>query len=124
MENTHNQLNQLDKLDDRVTRLEERLHDEIGSLHIKIDSLSAMISKALLDSSRHACPSPGSCVPLSISVRTLETAHRDTVQRMDRIDARMMEMERWQGRMIGGLALLMTLLTLFAPSIRKLLNLD
>jgi hypothetical protein len=37
---------------------------------------------------------------------------------------RMMDLEKWQGRMLGGIAVLMIVLTLFGESLRQLLRLS
>jgi hypothetical protein len=115
---------QIDKLDDRVTRLEDRTNTEIVAIHAKLDSLLTLITKAQVDVAKTVCPAPGSCVLLGESLRSTIAAHNATMLRVERLELRMMEIEKWQGRWFGGVAVLMTLLTLFAPFIRQLFNLE
>ena len=115
---------QIDKLEDRVTRLEDRTQTDIVAIHAKLDSLLTIINKALVDGAKNACPSPGACVTLAVDLRNQIVAHNATMLRVERLELRILDMEKWQGRTIGAIAVLITLLTLFAPLIRKLFNLE
>ena len=115
---------QIDKLDERVTRLEDRTQTEIVAIHGKLDSMLAILNKAMVDGAKNACPSPGACITLGVDLRNQIVAHNATMLRVERLELRILDMEKWQGRTIGAIAVLITLLTLFAPLIRKLFNLE
>lgn len=112
------------QLEGRVDRLEDRYQTDVVAIHSKLDSLQTLISKSLVETAKTACPAPGSCIVLGESLKATIAAHNATMLRVERLELRMMEIERWQGRLFGGCAVLMTLLTLFAPAIRKLLHLE
>ena len=63
------------------------------------------------------CPSPGSCVPLAVSVREL-------LARNDGLNTRVMKLESWQAWITGIGAAAVLLVTVFGPAIRKALNIE
>lgn len=115
---------QIERLDDRVTRLEDRTNQEIVAIHSKLDSLLVLINKTMVENAKAACPSPGACIALGETLKATVAAHNATMLRVERLELRMMELEKWQGRLFGGVSVLVTLLTLFAPVIRKLFGLE
>jgi hypothetical protein len=116
---------QIERLDDRVTRLEDRTNQEIVAIHTKLDALLTLNTNAQVEVAKKPdCPSPGACIVLGESLKATIAAHNATMLRVERLELRMLEIEKWQGRMFGGVAVLMTLLTLFAPMIRQLFNLE
>jgi hypothetical protein len=114
---------QIDLLEERVTRLEERTNQEIVSIHSKLDVLSNLINRSLVESAKVACPSPGACITLSEKLQNTIAAHNATMLRVERLELRIMDMERWQNRTLGAVAILMIALTLFGPAIRHLFRL-
>ncbi len=116
---------QIDKLEDRVTRLEDRTETNIVAIHTKLDSLLTLINGLMVDTAKKPeCPSPGACISLGVELKNQIVAHNSTMLRVERLELRILDMEKWQGRTIGAIAVLITLLTLFAPAIRKLFNLE
>ena len=115
---------QIEQLDNRVTRLEERTDSEISAIHSKLDALVTAVNKSIVRSVKSECPAPGSCLVLSEQLKAQVSAHNATMLRVERLELRMLEGEKWQGKVIGGVCVLMTLLTLFAPTIRQLLRLE
>lgn len=126
---------QLEKLDDRVTRLEERTNAEVIALHAKLDTKIAgictkldemltILNNSLVANAKNSCPSPGACIGLGVELKAHIVAHNATMLRVERLELRMMDMEKWQGRLLGGLSVVMVVLTLFGPALRKLLNLE
>lgn len=113
-----------DRLETRVDRLEDQYREDIAAIHAKLDSVVAAINGALVSSAKHACPAPGACVGLSAELKATITAHNATMLRVERLELRILDIEKWQWRMIGALSLTIVVLTLFAPTIRKLLNLE
>jgi hypothetical protein len=115
---------QIEQLDNRVTRLEERTDSEISSIHAKLDALVTAVNKSIVTSVKSQCPAPGSCLVLAEQIKTQMSYLTATTSRVERLELRMLDGEKWQGKVIGGLCVLMTLLTLFAPMIRQLFRLE
>ena len=115
---------QIDLLEERVTRLEEQTRNDIVLIHTKLDKLLAAINDAAISSAKHSCPSPGACIGLGADLRNQVVLLNANTLRVERLELRMMELEKWQGRLFGGATVIMTVLTLFAPALRKLFNLE
>jgi len=115
---------QIERLEGRVDRLEDLYRADIVAIHAKLDALVASVSASILDVSKTACPAPGSCLVLGESLKAVIAAHNATMLRVERLELRIMEIERWQYRLFGGVAVLVTGLTIFAPAIRKFFNLE
>lgn len=142
---------QIEKLDDRVTRLEEAYRADIITLHAKIDGLTTLLNQSLVANAKQACPSPGACIVLSEKLTAQVSAHNATMLRVERLelqiieqglerkelitrqnateeftkqDARIKELEKWQGRLIGAFSLMMIALTIFGPTLRKFFKLE
>lgn len=114
----------LELLESRVDRVEAQYRSDIGEIHRKIDALSALVSKSFVESAKNACPSPGLCLTLNETVKGQIAIQNSTMLRVERLEIRILAMEKWQGRIIGGMAILVFLLTIFAPAIRKMLSLE
>ena len=115
---------QIEKLEDRVTRLEDRTNSEIVAIHTKLDALLTLVNKAMVESAKHTCPAPGSCLVIGESLKSTITAHNATMLRVERLELRMMDIERWQGKLLGGIAVIIGAATLFGPVLRKFLKLE
>jgi hypothetical protein len=113
---------QIEQLDNRVTRLEDRTETEITAIHAKLDSLVTLLNSHMVSAVKRECPSPGACVGLSENLKTHISYLTATTARVERLELRMMDLEKWQGRMLGGVAVLMVLLTLFGENIRHILR--
>jgi hypothetical protein len=88
----------IEKLEDRVTRLELSIESKLAMIFEKVNQLS-------LDSVKNACPSPGSCVTLSKELdhacvkfsKELEHAivsHNATMLRVERMELKLLEIDR------------------------------
>lgn len=110
-----------------LTNLERRLNktDEyLAALNVKIDILTALLNSHFIEvAKKPQCPSPGQCVALSYELKTVIASHEKTMQKVLNLETRILAVEKWQARMIGGIALLMVFLTLFGPNIRSMFNL-
>jgi hypothetical protein len=114
---------QIEHLDNRVTRLEERYLADLSSIHAKIDGLVAILNRSMVDQASKSCPAPGSCIGLGESLKSLIINHNATMLRVERLELRMMDAEKWQSRIMGGFSIAVVILTLFGPTIRKLFGL-
>ena len=112
------------RLESCVDRIEDDLSKEMERLSVKIDALGACINNHLISAAKSHCPAPGSCVSLSSDLRHVILSHDSTMKKVIYLEGRILSIEKWQSRTMGGLAVLMILLTLFAPSIRQLLRLE
>ena len=100
----------IDKLEERVNRIDDSIWTELKSINEKLTLLQ--VSEA-----KNHCPVPGKCL-------TLDTALGSAVLRIERLELALIDIDRWRNRMMGGLALVVLIATLFGPSIRKLLRLE
>ena len=98
------------RLDARVGKLEDDIWNELKGIRVTLTAIQ--VSQA-----GNHCPSPGKCLQL-------DTALGSAVLRIERLEMRLMELDQWRFKMLGGLGVLMVALTIFAPYIRKLLNLQ
>ena len=114
----------IDRLENRVDRLEERTAEELKSIGIKIDGLLNVINRHMLDQVKSACPSPGACITLAADLKTTIIQHGETVKKMISLEHRILAIEKWQGKILGGLAVLMVALALFGENLRILLRLE
>ena len=64
-----------------------------------------------------SCPNPGMCLQLN-------QAHTQTMARVEKLELRILAIEKWQSWLMGVAALLMLLATVFGPPLRKLLKLE
>ena len=108
------------RLENRVDKIEGHLGVEVEKLSNKIDALGAVINNHLINAAKNTCPSPGSCVGLSNDLRHTIASHDATMRKVLYLEGRILLIEKWQGRMIGGIAVLMVLLTLFGDNIKHL----
>jgi hypothetical protein len=67
--------------------------------------------------SHPSCPNPGMCLQLN-------QAHTQTMARVEKLELRILAIEKWQSWLMGVAALLMLLATVFGPPLRKLLKLE
>jgi len=106
----------IEKLENRVDRHEDLYRSDITSIHNKIDTLVAAVNAAVVSAAKSTCPAPGSCLTLS-PLLTAMTA------RVERLEIRILSIEKWRGWITGVGAVLVILVTLFGPSIRAALRL-
>jgi hypothetical protein len=114
----------IDRLESRVDKIEDHLSKEVEKFSMKIDALGAVINNHLIAAAKNHCPAPGSCVTLSSDLRHVIMSHDATMKKVLYLEGRILTIERWQGRMIGGIAVLMVVLTLFGENIRHLFRLS
>lgn len=103
--------------DQRITDLANRVDRIETDLWAELRQISATLTKLEVSAARNHCPAPGKCI-------WLESALSSSVLRIEKLELRMIDMDQWRFRMIGGLGVLMIALTVFAPFIRKLLRLE
>lgn len=99
----------MQNLTSRVDRIEHDIHQKIGKIFEKMELLAIAAAK-------QTCPQPGLCIYLQTEMRAHE-------KKMENYEARLLKIETWQSWIMGGLGLVLVLLTLFGPGIRHLLNL-
>lgn len=109
----------IDQLEKRVDRLDNQYREDIVAIHQKLDVLTNAINEVLVKSARIECPSPGACIALSERLSAQVVAHNATMLRVERLELRLMDVEKWQWKMIGVISSIMVILTLFGPAIRK-----
>jgi hypothetical protein len=99
----------------RISQMDSRL----SKVETKVDALhDKMLSQPPM------CPAPGSCLILANDMKAVTAANAATLQRVLVLEDRVMCLEKWQWKTAGAFSLLLVVLTLFAPAIRKLLNLE
>ena len=108
---------QIEKLDDRVTRLEHQSREDIVAIHQKLDTLTNKINESLVSQAKRDCPAPGSCLVLSEQLKAAVTAHNSTMLRVERLELRMMKQENGSSKMFGGLAVLVVVVNVAVPII-------
>ena len=113
----------IERLENRVDKIESLLSHEVEKLSGKIDALGMVINNHLIAAAKSHCPAPGSCVSLSSDLRHVIMSHDATMKKVLYLEGRILAVEKWQGRMIGGIAVLMVLLTLFGENIRHFFRL-
>ena len=101
---------EIDRLDARVTKIEGDIWEELKTIRETLVALQ-------ITSARSHCPSPGKCLQL-------DTALGSAVLRIERLELRMLEIDAWRYKILGGIAVLLCLITLFGPLIRKTLHLE
>lgn len=96
------------------------LRDRLDAIDSRIDRLESLINQVnsnLMTNVAKTCPAPGSCLELS----------RQTVQlvnKVDKLENRVLSLEKWQAWLTGIGAVLVVFATVFGPLIRKALNLE
>jgi len=115
---------QLEKLDERVSRLEDRYQADIVAINAKLDGLGTLLNSSMVANVKHACPSPGSCVGLGIELRAHIAQLGVNTARQKEFENRLAEIEKWQSKCLGVLAATMVIFGMFGPSIRKLFGLE
>ena len=114
----------IDSLEKRVDRLDDQYREDVVAIHQKLDLLTNSINEVLVKSARIECPAPGSCIALSERLSAQLVAHNATMLRVERLELRLMDVEKWQWKMIGVISAIMVLLTLLGPVLRKLFKLE
>jgi hypothetical protein len=113
----------IERLEHRVDKIEDHLGDEVEKLSLKIDALGAVINNHLIAAAKAHCPSPGACLVLASDMKKVMVDHDNTLRKVVVLENRILDVEKWQGRVIGGIAVLMVALHLFGEQIRNLLRL-
>ena len=103
-------------LETRVDRLEDQYRADVVAIHAKMDNLVSAVNSSLVRAVKAECPAPGSCLTLS-PMLTAMTA------RVERLELRILSIEKWRGWITGIGAVLVVIVTLFGPSIRAALHL-
>ncbi len=99
----------MQQLTTRVDRIEDEIHKKIGKIFEKMEVLAIAAAK-------QTCPQPGLCIYLQTEMRQHE-------KKMESYELRILKIETWQSWIMGGIGILLVILTLFGPGIRHLLNL-
>ena len=114
----------IERLESRVDRIEDHLGNEVEKLSLKIDALGAVINNHLIAAAKAHCPAPGHCLILANDMKAITAAESAKMQRILVLEDRVLCLEKWQWKTAGAFSLLLVVLTLFAPAIRKMLNLE
>jgi len=77
----------IDKLEDRVTRLETSIEAKLNQIFEKLNTLT-------VEGVKNACPSPGACLQLSHELTHAVKYLEATTQRTERLELKILEMER------------------------------
>ena len=112
------------RLEDRVDQIESHIREDFQTFSLKIDALGAVINNHLIAAAKAHCPAPGSCLILANDLKALVAAESTKMQRILVLEDRVLCLEKWQWKTAGAFSLLLVVLTLFAPAIRKMLNLE
>jgi hypothetical protein len=115
---------QIEKLEIRVDRLEESYKSDIVAIHSKLDGLTTLLNQSLVSNAKHACPSPGACIILGEKLDSQSKLLNANVLRVERLELRMMDIEKWQGKLTASITVIVTIITIFGPSLRKLFKLE
>lgn len=107
----HNMLSEkIDQVKEDLGEVKSDLSGRIDRMDTKLDGIHTWMV------AHPQCPSPGRCVDLGVALQA-QTA------RVERLELRILSIEKWQNKVIGIGSVLIVGVTLFGPSIRKLLNL-
>lgn len=96
---------------DKIDSVRAELSDRMDRQESKLDLIQQWMT------AHPQCPAPGSCV-------TLSSALQAQTLRVERLELRILSIEKWQNKVIGMGSVLFVILTLFGPSIRRLLRLE
>jgi hypothetical protein len=113
----------IERLETRVDRIEDHHGEAMEKLSQKIDALGTVINNHLIAAAKAHCPSPGACLLLASDMKKVIIDHDKTLHKVLALEDRILTIEKWQGRVIGGIAVLMVALHLFGEQIRQLLRL-
>jgi hypothetical protein len=102
---------EMERLSDRVDKLETSWMAEIKAIHQKLEQL------AISAAQRRDCPSPGMCLVLQERIREIESAQRDFAKSL-------LDLQKWQAWIMGGIAILAVLITIFGPMLRHALGIE
>ena len=105
----------IDKLESRVDRLETSIDEKLSKIFDKLNALT-------VDGIKSACPAPGSCLSLSAELKNQIQFLTATTSRVERLELRMMALEKWQGRILGGISVFLVLFTFFGDTIKHFLR--
>jgi hypothetical protein len=98
-------------LSDKIDGVRNDLNSRIDRIDDKLDAIHTWMLK------NPSCPKPGECVQLSSLVQA-------QAMRVERLELRILSIEKWQNKVIGIGSALIVIVTLFGPSIRRMFNLD
>lgn len=79
--------NRIDRLEERVDRLEATIASDIRHIRERLEALT-------LTSSKQACPSPGACVTLGDQLKHVIESHNATMLRVERLELKILDMDR------------------------------
>jgi hypothetical protein len=94
----------------RIDDLREDNARRFGAIEGKLDAISNWMR------AHPQCPNPGSCVGLSKSLD-------ETNAQFERMELRIVAIEKWQNKLIGAGAVLIAASTIFGPTLRAALGL-
>lgn len=114
----------IEALETRVERIEDCNRTDIAAIHAKLDGLTTLINSVLVGAAKSACPSPGACITLAEKLTSQITAHNATMLRVERLELKLMEVEKWQWKFVGALSAVIFIATMFGPALRKLFKLE
>lgn len=84
----------IDRLEVRVDRLEDKIASDISKIFEKLHDLGESMAKGAIEAAKNYCPAPGSCLTLSDNLKHLIEAHNATMLRVERLELKMLEMDR------------------------------
>ena len=86
-----------DKLEERVTRIENDLWAELKEIRAKIEAL-------IVRSAKNECPSPGACVSLGQKVDWITLSHDATMKRVERLELEIIRLGKRESWILGAAA--------------------
>lgn len=110
-------MDEMQILTTRVDRLENKIAEDIERIFAKLEAL------AISAAARRDCPQPGLCIYLQTEIKKQDDRISAQDAKMEIHNQRLTNIERWQAWIMGGLGLLLIVLTLFGPAIRGMFHL-
>lgn len=90
----------------------------LGDILRRLDTLERKLDVVIeRQLSTPQCPRPGLCLQIAES-------HAHHEKRVEEIEIRLAKLELWQNRILGGFSILLVILTLFGPAIRRAFHLE
>jgi hypothetical protein len=100
----------------------ERIHERLNGVEATLKEMQKTLVDLSIQQAKHACPNPGMCVYLKDSLSLTNYNVNENVKIRESINRRVASLERWQAGVIATTVVVMALLTILGPSIRKTLG--
>ncbi len=87
----------IEKLEDRVDRLETSIAADLRRIFEKLETLS-------IEGAKNACPKPGACLNLGNDLEHLLRAHNATMLRVERLEIQLIALNQQKAWIMGAWA--------------------